>query len=46
MPTTVARLREFLDELVEQVGPLDEAMVADAIEALTGPGGDGRAPAV
>jgi len=29
------RLREFLDELVEQVGPPDEAMVADAIEALT-----------
>jgi hypothetical protein len=41
-----ARLREFLDELVEQVGPPDEVMVADAIEALTSPaGGGGPAPA-
>lgn len=41
-----ARLREFLDELMEQVGPPDEAMVTDAIEALTSPaGGGGRAPA-
>jgi len=41
-----ARLREFLDELAEQVGPPDEAMVADAVEALTSPAsGGGRAPA-
>lgn len=41
-----AHLREFLDELAQQVGPPDEAMVADAIEALTSPaGGGGCAPA-
>lgn len=36
-----ARLREFLDELVELVGPPDEAMIADTIEALTSPAGGG-----
>jgi hypothetical protein len=39
-------LREFLDELADEIGPPDEAMVADAIDALTSPASDGgRAPA-
>lgn len=29
------RLRELLDELAEQLGPPDEAMVAEAVEELT-----------
>jgi hypothetical protein len=40
------RLREFLDELADEIGPPDEAMVAEAIDALTSSVGDGgRAPA-
>lgn len=37
------RLREFLDELAEEIGPPDETMVAEAIDALTGPTGGGHA---
>jgi len=40
------RLREFLDELAGEIGPPDERMIADAIDALTDPAGDGgHAPA-
>jgi hypothetical protein len=40
------RLREFLDELAEQIGPPDEDMVAEAIDALTRPAeGGGHVPA-